>query len=346
MPSISEQGGRASRRCYVIAEAGSNHNGDRALAIGLIDAAADAGVDAVKFQLFRADLLYPKGAGAADYLSDDRDIVDIVRALELPVDWLPELADHCARRGVDLLVTAFDEASADAIDPYVHSFKLASYELTHHPLLRHIAAKGKPLFMSTGASNLDEIADAVEVAREAGATAITLLQCTAAYPAELGALNVAAITQLRARFGLDVGLSDHSADPVVAPVVAVALGATVIEKHITLDRTLPGPDHAFAIEPNELVQLVAAVRAAEIALGDGVKVVDAAEEELRIFARRTIFALRDIDAGETLDRAAIGILRSGKLGHGFDPDELDNLLGRHAARPIAAHALLSADDLG
>lgn len=340
-----EESSRGSRRCYVIAEAGSNHNGDLGKALALVDAAADAGADAVKFQLFRADRLYPRGAGTADYLRDERDIVDIVGDLELPSEWLPTLAEHASRRGVDFLVTPFDEASADAIDPYVRMFKLASYELTHHPLLRHVATKGKPLIMSTGASELDEVAEAVDVARAAGATTITLLQCTAAYPAELAALNIGAIPQLRERFGLDVGLSDHSADPVIAPVAAVALGATVIEKHVTLDRSLPGPDHRFAIEPDELRVLVAAVRATELALGTGTKAVQPAEEELRSFARRSIFALRDIEEGETLDVSAIGILRSGKLGYGLHPRDLDRLLGRRASRPIVAHALISEDDV-
>jgi sialic acid synthase SpsE len=334
-----------NRRCYVIAEAGSNHNGDLTLATRLIDAAAETGADAIKFQLFRADRLYPRGAGAADYLRDQRDIVEIVAGLELPTEWLPKLADRSKRMGVDFLVTPFDERSADAIDPFVKSFKVASYELTHHPLLRHVAAKAKPLIMSTGASNLDEIAEALAVARGAGAPSITLLQCTAAYPAKIASLNISAIPHLRERFGVDVGLSDHSADPVIAPVAAVALGATVIEKHVTLDRTLPGPDHRFAVEPDQLRQLVAAVRATELALGTGVKDVQSNEEELRSFARRSIFAVRDIEKGETLDLAAIRILRSGKLGHGLHPRELDRLLGRRAARPIAAHALISPDDV-
>lgn len=324
----------------MIAEAGSNHNGDRELALRLVDAAAESGADAVKFQLFRADRLYPRGAGAADYLADERDIVDIVGALELPVDWLPALADRCAGRGIDFLVTAFDEASADAIDPYVHAYKLASYELTHHPLVRHIAAKGKPMLMSTGASNLDEVAAAVDVARAAGAANITLLQCTAAYPANLGAMNVGAIVTIRERFGVDVGLSDHSADPVIAPVAAVALGATVIEKHFTLDRELPGPDHRFALEPGGLATMVEAIRAATVAVGDGSKNVHSDEEELRSFARRTIFSTRRIAAGETLDEANIAVLRSGKLGFGLPPERYTSLLGRTVSTDIPADELI------
>ena len=329
----------------MIAEAGSNHNGDRELALRLVDAAAESGADAVKFQLFRADRLYPRGAGAADYLADERDIVDIVGALELPVDWLPALADRCAGHGIDFLVTAFDEASADAIDPYVHAYKLASYELTHHPLVRHIAAKGKPMLMSTGASNLDEVAAAVDVARAAGATNITVLQCTAAYPADLGAMNVGAIVTIRERFGVDVGLSDHSADPVIAPVAAVALGATVIEKHFTLDRELPGPDHRFALEPAGLAAMVEAIRAATVAVGDGSKKVHTDEEELRSFARRSIFSIRDIAPGEELGADTVAVLRSGKLGHGLDPAELDSIIGRRAARPIVADSLIRYEDL-
>jgi N-acetylneuraminate synthase len=336
---------RRGGRCYVIAEAGSNHNRDFRLAGGLIDAAADAGADAVKFQLFRADRLYPPGAGPAEYLANGEDVHDLVARMELPEEWLPGLARLAGGRGLDLLVTPFDEVSADAVDPFVAVHKLASYELTHEPLLRHVAAKRKPLLLSTGAADLEEVGAAVAVAREAGARELVLLQCTAAYPARLDAVNVGAIADLRERFGCPAGLSDHSGDPVIAPVLAVGLGAVAIEKHVTLDRTLPGPDHAFALEPDELRRMVEAVRLAELARGSGLKEVHPDETELRAFARRSVFATRDIRAGEVLDAGAIAVLRRGSLGEGLPPSAYPGLLGRRATRDVAARSPLTAADV-
>jgi N,N'-diacetyllegionaminate synthase len=337
---------REAGRCYVIAEAGSNHNGDLQLAARLIEVAADAGADAVKFQLFRAERLYPKYAGHADYLKDETDIYDIVARMELPEAWLPELRARCDSAGIDFLVTPFDEASADAIDQFVPLFKIASYELTHEPLVRHVASKRKPLIMSTGAADIGEIADALSAAGDAGAEDIVLLQCTAAYPARLEALNVGSLADIRERFGVPVGLSDHSADPVIAPVLAVAFGAAVIEKHFTLDRGLPGPDHAFALEPDGLARLVSAVRDAEAARGSMRKEVHDDELELRSFARRSLFALRDIAVDEVLDGSAVGALRRGNRGEGLPPSALPNVLGRRAARAIAVGSPLSVDDIG
>lgn len=331
--------------CYVIAEAGSNHNGDLGLALKLIGIAAKAGSDAVKFQLFRAAKLYPRAAGSADYLHYHEDIYDLVERMELPLEWLPELSEACAESGIDFIVAPFDEESADAVDPYVPAFKLASYELTHHPMLRHIAAKGKPIVMSTGGADLAEVKAAIEVAREAGNAQIVVLQCTAAYPARIEALNVRALTTLRAELGLPVGLSDHSSDPIIGPVMAVALGAISIEKHFTLDRTLPGPDHKFALEPDELVRMVTAVRQAELALGSGRKEVLPDEQELRDFARRTVFAVRDIPAGAELEAGSVAVLRAGKRGHGIEPGDLPRLLGRRARRAIEANAPIHWEDV-
>jgi N-acetylneuraminate synthase len=346
VPTISEQAGTASRRCYVIAEAGSNHNGEWTLAERLIDVAANAGADAVKFQLFRADRMYPRGAGTADYLGDDTDIYEIIARMELPEPWLPKLAAHCRERGIEFLATPFDEPSADALDPFVARFKIASYELTHDPLLRHVGSKGKPVIMSTGAADLDEVSHALDVLRDSGAGEITLLQCTAAYPTRLEALNVGALVELRERFGVRVGLSDHSEDPVIAPVVAVGAGASVIEKHFTLDRALPGPDHRFAIEPPELERMVAAIRDAELARGSGLKQVHDDEQELREFARRSIFAIRNLEAGDVLDQSTIGVLRSGKKRPGLPPSQYNELLGRRAARAIRAGDPVDAEDVG
>jgi N-acetylneuraminate synthase len=330
---------------YIIAEAGSNHNGSFEQALRLIDAAADARADAVKFQQFKAAKLYPRSAGASDYLNTPRSIYEIVRDMETPDDWVPELAGHCRRRGVAFLSSPFDEESADLLDPWVPAFKVASYELTHAPLLRHIARKGKPMIVSTGAAVLDEVLRSVEIIRAEGNEQIVLLQCTAKYPTPLDAVNARALVSLRDATGLPTGLSDHSRDPVLAPVVAVALGACVIEKHFTLSNLLPGPDHAFAVEPVELRTLVQRVRDAEQALGHGRKETLPEEEELRAFARRSIFAARDIRPGEPLTRENVAVLRCGKLGFGLPPEALESVMGRTTARAIGAEALIRLEDL-
>jgi N,N'-diacetyllegionaminate synthase len=322
--------------CFVIAEAGSNHDGSLEQAHRLIDVAADAGADAVKFQVFRADRLYPRSAGVSDYLKLDRPIYDIIADLELPYAWLPELHRHCAERDILFLASVFDEESCDLVDPFVEAFKVASYEMTQIPLLRHVATKGKPVIVSTGTAELAEVTATVEAFRATANADLVLLQCTAAYPAPIASLNVRALATLKAAYGLPTGLSDHSRDAVVAPVAAVALGANVIEKHYTLSNDLPGPDHRFAVEPHELAALVRAVRDAEAALGKGVKTVDPVEHELRRFARRSIFALRDIAEGEEFTHDNVAILRNGSLEPGLEPVRLDEVLARRARRAIAA----------
>ncbi len=331
--------------CFVIAEAGSNHDGSLEQAFALIDAAAGAKADAVKFQVFRADRLYPKSAGVSEYLELDRPIYDIVAELELPYEWLPRLVARCEDRGILFLASVFDEESVDLVDPFVPAFKVASYEMTQIPLLRHVASKGKPVIVSTGTANLGEVRASVDAFRATGNDDLVLLQCTAAYPAPIESLNIRAIATLKEAFELPVGLSDHSRDPVVAPVTAVAVGANMLEKHFTLDNALPGPDHRFAVEPHELRTLVAQVRAAEAALGSGEKIADPVEEELRRFARRSIFAARDICAGEPFTSENVTILRNGSLVAGLEPVRLDDVLRRRAARDLAAETAVREDDL-
>jgi N,N'-diacetyllegionaminate synthase len=330
--------------CFVIAEAGSNHDGSLDQARRLVDVAAAAGADAVKFQLFRAGRLYTRGAGRSEYLKLDRDIFEIIAAMEMPYEWLPVLAEHARGQGLEFMASPFDEESADRLDPFVRSFKIASYEMTHVPLVRHLAAKGKPLVMSTGTADLDEVATAVGEVAGAGAPPLALMQCTAAYPAPLDALNLRAVGRLKAAFGIPVGLSDHSRDPFVGPLAAVALGANLLEKHFTLDNALPGPDHRFAVEPAELRAMVERVRGVEEALGTGDKHVQPVEQELRRFARRAIFAARDIAAGEPFSRANLAVLRCGTLEPGLPPAALDALLGRRARRALAAQSPVRDDD--
>lgn len=331
-------------RCFVIAEAGSNHDGSLDDARRLIDAAAAAGADAVKFQVFRAQRLYPRTAGVSDYLGVETPIYDVIRALELPYEWLPVLAGECRSAGLAFMATPFDEESADRIDPFVDVHKIASYELTHLPLVEHVARTGKPLVLSTGTATLAEVGETLSVVRATGST-LTLMQCTAAYPAPFDALQLRTIATMRDAFGVPVGLSDHSRDPVVAPVAAVALGAAAIEKHFTLSNDRPGPDHRFALEPQELARMVQAIRDTEVALGHGRKEVEPAEHELHAFARRALFASAPIAAGEAFSAENVAVLRCGKLQAGLPPRELPGLLGRRAARALLPDTPVLAGDV-
>lgn len=329
--------------CYIIAEAGSNHNGKLEQAFQLIDVAAAAGADAVKFQIFRANRLYTKNAGNSDYLKLEKPIYDIIAEMETPYDWLPRLSDYCAEKKILFLASVFDEESLEELDRYVAAHKIASYEMTHHELIRATARKGKPLLISTGTADLAEVEEAVSVARESK-TPYALFQCTAAYPAPPASLNLRAITTMKRVFGVPVGLSDHSQGPVIAPVAAVACGASLIEKHFTLSRNLEGPDHRFSAEPDELRLMVGMIRETEEALGSGRKETQPVEQELRRFARRSIFAIRDIAAGETLNRDNAAVLRCGNVQGNLAPKKYPALLGRKARVAIPAGQSISEED--
>ncbi|MFC6864717.1 N-acetylneuraminate synthase family protein [Halomicroarcula sp. GCM10025817] len=330
---------------YIVAEAGSNHNGRLETAYELIDVAAEAGADAVKFQTFRAEDLYVEDSGGVEYLDDDRSIYDIIESMEMPYEWIPDLAERCRDQGVHFLSTPFDERSADHLAEHVPAWKVASYTSSHHPFLRHLAATDKPVIMSTGAHDHEDVADSVDVLQAAGVDALALLHCVAAYPTPLDDANVRVVETLRESFDVHSGLSDHTLDPVVAPSAAVALGATVVEKHFTLDKTLEGPDHEFALEPNELDRMVAAVRDTEQALGSGeVRVLDV-EDELHEKARRGVHAVSDVAAGETVTYDDVRVLRPGELERGLHPRHYDKIVGKTAARDIDSGKGIKWSDL-
>ncbi len=340
-------------RVFVVAEAGSNWRAgdakrDMEQARKLIDVAADCGADAVKFQTYRAETVYVANAGRSDYLAGagiDRDITKVFADLEMPYDMLPKLAEHTERRGLQFMSTGFSPADFAAIDPLVKIHKIASYEIGHLRLIDLAAKSGKPTLISTGAATDADIAWAVERFRAKGGRDLCLMQCTAKYPAPLASMNLAVIPALRRRFGVAVGLSDHSRDPVTAPVGAVALGARVIEKHFTLDNSLPGPDHAFALTPEELKLMVRKIREAEAAQGWGTKVVAEDEKELAAFARRGIQALKNIKRGDILHEGGnVDILRPGKRSLGLHPRFMEEIEGRKAARDIAAGEGLAPGD--
>ena len=331
--------------CFIIAEAGSNHNGDLEIAKQLIHAAADSGADAVKFQTFKASKLYPKSAGKSDYLGSETSIYDIIQAMEMPEAWLESLCDLTHTLGMAFISSPFHEEAVTLLAPYVDAFKVASYELTHEPLLRAVAQHNKPIIMSTGASRIQEVRESVELLRSLGCTALVVLQCTAAYPAPPESAQVEALVHLRENLGVLTGLSDHTKNPTIAPATAAALGAVVIEKHYTLSQRLPGPDHPFAVEPSGLKALVKSVRAAEVARGQGRKFLHPVEGELRDFARRSLFTTRSIRAGERFSSENIDILRQGKLGAGLAPSALSMIHGAVAAHDIEPESPLNLEDV-
>jgi N-acetylneuraminate synthase len=330
---------------YVIAEAGSNHNGSLETAHELIDVAADAGADAVKFQMFRADDLYVEDSGSVEYLDDGRSIYDIIESMEMPYEWIPDLYEHCLDRDVHFLSTPFDERSAAHLEEYVPAWKVASYTSSHHPFLRHLSDTDKPVIMSTGAHGHEEVSDSVSVLREAGVDALVLLHCVAAYPTPMADANVRVVETLRESFDTQSGLSDHTLDPVVAPSAAVTLGATVVEKHFTLDNTMEGPDHEFALEPDGLDHMVTVIRDTERVLGSGdVRVLDV-EEELHEKARRGIHAVENVVAGETITEDDVRVLRPGERERGLHPRFYDEVIGKTAAYDIESGKGIEWSDL-
>jgi N-acetylneuraminate synthase len=330
---------------FVIAEAGSNHNGDLATAKELIDVAVDAGADAVKFQTFRAEDMYVEDSGEVEYLDDDRSIYEIIESMEMPHEWIPELHEYCTERDIYFLSTPFDEQSAELLSEYVPAWKVASYTSSHHPFLRELADSDKPIIMSTGAHKLSEVRESVEVLNDAGVSGLALLQCVAAYPTPLEEINVRVIETLSNEFGVPVGLSDHTLDPVTAPAAAVAIGADIVEKHFTLDKSMDGPDHQFALEPDELKTMVSAVRNTEIALGSGEKAILDVESELHDKARRAVHAVEDISIGETFTEKNLKILRPGEQEAGLHPKFYYDLLGKSAERNISKSDGILWDDV-
>lgn len=322
--------------CFIIAEAGSNWrmgtlSRDLAMARSLIDVAVETGCDAVKFQTYKSHTVYVQNAGESDYLADagiKTSITEIFDDLSMPYEMIAELHTYCQKQGILFMSTPFSIQDAEAVDPYVNFHKVASYEISHTQLQKWLAQTGKPIVFSTGASNWEDIDFALSHLREHGATQLAIMQCTAKYPAPLDSLNLKVLTEFKARYGLPVGLSDHSRDPVVGPCAAVALGANIIEKHYTLHNRLPGADHPFALEPHELAAMVKGIRDTELTLGQADKQVVEAEKELSTFARRGLQALKRLEPGDRLELDVnVGILRPGKRSLGAHPRYLPEMTG-------------------
>jgi len=331
---------------FIIAEIGSNYNQDFNIAKKMINIVKESGADAVKFQIFKDEKLYARNAGKADYLENEIGINDIVKKAEVPDEMHKKLFDYCKEAGILYLCTPTDEDVADYLDDLgVKAFKIASYDLTNHFLLKHVAKKGKPVILSTGAGYFSEVGEAVNVIRGAGNDNIVLMQCVAQYPAAYECTNLKIMEVYEKAFNLPAGISDHSLDPFIVPYAAAAMGAKIVEKHFTLGRNQEGPDHSFAIEPDELIRMVDGIRKIEIAEGTGEKEVAKGEEELRKFAFRSIFSTKEIKVGECIDGSNSYVLRPGKKEPGIDAKYFEFILGSKAVKNIEANQAIKWEDV-
>jgi N,N'-diacetyllegionaminate synthase len=315
--------------CYVIAEAGANHNRDLGIARELIDVAADAGADAVKFQTYSGASIYSSKAPRFEYLDDDRSPQELLEAISLPRTWQSNLAEHARDRGIHFFSTPFDHEAVDQLAALgVPAMKIASFEIVDLPLIRKAAGAGVPLILSTGMAVYGEIEDAFGAVAGAGNDQVALLRCASVYPAPPEIMNLRAMHTMRRAFGVPVGLSDHTLG-ISVPAGAAALGMELLEKHFTLSREMEGPDHAFALEPGELKGMVAAVREVEAALGTGRLEGPSPDEAKEMFslARRSIVAACDIAAGTRIRRE---MLTTKRPGYGIPPKHMDVVVGRPA----------------
>jgi N-acetylneuraminate synthase/N,N'-diacetyllegionaminate synthase len=331
--------------CFVIAEAGVNHNGDEALALRLVEAAAEAGADAVKFQTFKADALVSPDAQKAAYQKETTGAHEgqlaMLRRLELPAETFARLRDAAHARGLLFLSTPFDDESArELVALGMPAIKVPSGELTNHLFLRRLARFGLPMLVSTGMADMAEVEAAVALLRHA-VPGIGLFHCVSSYPAPPEDANLRAMEAMCERLRVPVGFSDHTLGGDVA-VAAAALGASMIEKHLTLDCGMEGPDHRASLEPAAFAAMVRGIRAAQAALGDGIKAPRPSEEDVRIAARRSLHTARGIRAGELLGTDDLLALRP---GDGIAADRLDDVVGRRAARDLPARHRLAPGDL-
>ena len=338
---------------FVIAEAGSNwkcgsFNEDLQCAKELINVASECGADAVKFQTFRSETVYVPDAGQSDYLrkSDfNQNINDIFNDLSMPYEMIPILSKHAKEKKILFMSTPFSIEDAKHIDPYVELHKIASYEINHLRLFEFILKTKKPVIFSTGASDYSQIDFVVNLAKENKNNTIALLQCTAKYPAPINSLNLLAISQIKQKYRFPVGLSDHSIEPLLAPILAIGIGATIIEKHFTLNKNSPGPDHKFALEPKELKLMINSIRKADKAKGDGNKIILDDEYELQQFAARSLQATKKILKGDILKEGFnFDVLRSGSKSRGLDARFLNAVNGKKAIADIDIGEAISEYD--
>lgn len=336
---------------FIIAEAGVNHNGSVELARKLIDAAADAGVDAVKFQTFKSEKLVSKSVAMAKYQAEntksDETQLEMIKKLELSYDEFSQLKEYCDLVGIKFMTTPDEEESADFIYNLVDIYKIGSGEITNLPYLKHIAAKGKPVILSTGMSSIGEVEKAVNTIKsvqgrpEGKFPPLTLLHCTTDYPVDFDDVNLRSMITMKNAFHLPVGYSDHTMGIEIA-IGAAALGAAVIEKHFTLDRRMDGPDHKASLEPGELQEMVSAIRNLEKAMGDGIKRPTEDELAMRHLVRKSLVTLHDIKAGTQLSPEMFTMKRP---GDGIQPEDLEKVCGMILLNDISEDETLTWDHL-
>ena len=330
------------KKVFIIAEAGVNHNGSIALAKQLIDVAAEAGADAVKFQTFVAEEVVSNDAPKAEYQKQTTDPsesqLDMIKKLELSKEEHQELMNYAKIKNIMFLSTPFDKRSVDMlVELGVPLIKISSGEITNHPFLKYIAKKGLPIILSTGMSTLEEVGDSISVIKGAGCTNLTLLHCTSNYPARVEDCNLLAMKTIAHTFDFPVGYSDHTPG-IYVPLAATAMGACVIEKHFTLDKNLPGPDHMASLEPDELEEMVRGIRLVEKALGSPVKAPVESELEVRDVARKSIVAKVDISAGTVIIEDMLAYKRPDV---GVSPKDVDQIIGQVPISEIKKDSLIN-----
>lgn len=328
-------------KVFIIAEAGVNHNGSIELAKELIDRASEAGADAVKFQSFKAESLVTKSAKKAEYQEDTTDVEEnqfqMIKRLELDYDKHEELMNYCKSKGILFLSSPFDLDSIDLLENLgLEIFKIPSGEIINLPYLRKIGSLRKKVILSTGMSTLGDIEKALDILKVEGTTDITVLHCNTEYPTPMKDVNLSAMNTIKDAFKVNVGYSDHTLG-IEVPIAAVALGATVIEKHFTLDKTMEGPDHRASLEPEELKEMVKAIRNIELTLGDGVKRLTESEKKNIDIVRKSIVASKDIKKGNKFTEENLGIKRP---GDGISPMRWDEVIGKISNRDYEEDELI------
>ncbi len=319
---------------FVIAEAGSNwkcgtYEEDLNQAKNLIKIASKSGADAIKFQTYRPETTYVSNPGGSKSLSYSENIDTIFEKHAMPYEMIPKLVEFCKEENILFMSSPFSVEDAKAIDPFTEIHKVASFEINHIKLLEFLASTKKPIIISTGSSTYDEIDFCVNLLKENGCDEIILLQCTSKYPCSMESLNLSVIPKMKSKYNLPIGFSDHSTDPIIAPLVSIGLGATVIEKHFTIDKNLSGPDHSFALTPDELKQMINSIRNTELAYGTGKKEILEEEFETRKFAKRSLQAITDISKGDILELGMnFDVLRPGDRIRGLDARFLFNINGK------------------
>ena len=335
------QGGEETMSVFIIAEAGVNHNGSLELAKKLVDAAKDAGADCVKFQTFVSKNIVSKNAVKAEYQKQqtepEESQQDMLKKLELSFDEFVELNEYCKSISIEFMSTAFDFDSIDFLDGLeMGIWKIPSGDITNLPYLIKIAKLNKPVILSTGMSTMEDIRSAIKALKENGATELTVLHCTTEYPTPFEDVNLRAMNTIKEEFGVKVGYSDHTKG-IEVPIAAVALGATVIEKHFTLDRNLEGPDHKASLEPNELKAMVDSIRHIELALGNGMKQPAESEKKNMAVARKSIIASKEIKSGEIFTEENLTVKRP---GDGISPMRWFDIIGKPAPRDFEEDELI------